>query len=76
MSTATTLQAGRPVKIQAGYGADKGVGSAPPALSKRTGLYAPYAHINNRKGAGYTVANNTEAGSGHTGYNLGLRHTF
>jgi predicted porin len=46
------------------------------ALSKRTGLYAAYAHIRNRNGAGYTVANNTEAGTGSTGYNLGVRHTF
>jgi predicted porin len=45
-------------------------------LSKRTGLYAAYAHINNHSGAGYTVANNTESGSGDTGYNLGIRHTF
>jgi predicted porin len=45
-------------------------------LSKRTSLYAAYAHIDNRNGAGYTVANNTEAGSGNTGYNLGIRHTF
>jgi predicted porin len=46
------------------------------ALSKRSGLYAAYAHINNLHGAGYTVANNTEAGTGDTGYNLGIRHTF
>jgi predicted porin len=46
------------------------------ALSKRTGLYAAYAHIRNQNGAGYTVANNTEAGTGNTGYNLGIRHTF
>ena len=46
------------------------------ALSKRTALYAAYAHIRNRNGAGYTVANNTEAGSGDTGYNLGIRHSF
>jgi predicted porin len=45
-------------------------------LSKRTGLYAAYAHINNKNGAGYTVANNTESGTGNTGYNLGIRHTF
>jgi predicted porin len=45
-------------------------------LSKRTGLYAAYGHIDNRNGAGYTVANNTEAGTGNTGYNLGIRHTF
>jgi predicted porin len=46
------------------------------ALSKRSGVYAAYGHVNNQNGAGYTVANNTEAGSGNTGYNLGLRHTF
>jgi predicted porin len=45
-------------------------------LSKRTGLYAAYGHIDNRNGAGYTVANNTESGTGNTGYNLGMRHTF
>ncbi len=45
-------------------------------LSKRTGLYAAYAHIRNQNGAGYTVANNTETGSGNTGYNLGIRQTF
>jgi predicted porin len=45
-------------------------------LSKRTGLYAAYAHINNKNGAGYTVANNSESGSGNTGYDLGIRHTF
>ena len=46
------------------------------ALSKRTGLYAAYGHVDNRNGAGYTIANNTESGSGDTGYNLGLRHSF
>ncbi|WP_036167753.1 porin [Massilia sp. 9096] len=46
------------------------------ALSKRTGLYAAYAHINNKNGAGYTVDNNTDAGTGNTGYNLGIRQTF
>jgi predicted porin len=45
-------------------------------LSKRTGLYAAYGHINNQNGAGYTVANNTESGTGNSGYNLGMRHTF
>jgi predicted porin len=45
-------------------------------LTKRTGLYAAYAHINNKNGAGYTVANNSESGSGNTGYDLGIRHTF
>jgi predicted porin len=46
------------------------------ALSKRSGLYAAWAHIRNQNGAGYTVANNTESGTGNTGYNLGMRHTF
>lgn len=46
------------------------------ALSKRSGLYAAYGHVDNRNGAGYTIANNTESGSGDTGYNLGLRHSF
>lgn len=45
-------------------------------LSKRTSLYTAYGHISNKHGAGYTVANNTEAGTGNTGYNLGIRHTF
>lgn len=46
------------------------------ALSKHTGLYAAYAHIHNKNGAGYTVANNTEPGTGNTGYNLGIRQAF
>jgi predicted porin len=46
------------------------------ALSRRTGLYAAYAHIRNRNGAGFTVANNTDAGTGNTAYNLGIRHSF
>jgi len=45
-------------------------------LSRRTGLYAAYAHIDNKNGAGYTVANNSESGTGSTGYNLGIRHSF
>lgn len=45
-------------------------------LSKRSGLYAAYGHVNNRNGAGYTIGNNTEPGSGDTGWNLGLRHSF
>lgn len=52
-----------------------GIGYLVP-LSKRTGVYAAYARVHNRNGAGYTVNNNTEAGSGDTGYNLGLRHSF
>ena len=45
-------------------------------LSKRTSAYVAYAKIDNKNGAGYTVGNNNEAGSGDTGFNLGIRHTF
>jgi len=45
-------------------------------LSKRSGLYVAYGHIWNHNGAGYSVGNNTESGTGSTAYNLGLRHTF
>jgi predicted porin len=52
-----------------------GVGYVHP-LSRRTSLYAAYGSISNRNGAGYTVANNSEPGSGDRAYNLGLRHSF
>ena len=52
-----------------------GVGYIYP-LSKRSSLYGAYAAIRNRNGAGYTVANNSESGSGNRGMNLGLRHSF
>jgi predicted porin len=52
-----------------------GVGYLYP-LSKRTNLYGAYGSINNKNGAGYTVANNTEAGTGDKAFNLGVRHTF
>jgi predicted porin len=45
-------------------------------LSKRTSLYTAYGSINNKNGAGYTVANNTEAGTGDRAFNLGVRHSF
>ena len=45
-------------------------------LSKRTTLYSAYGYIDNKNGAGYTVANNTETGSGNRAFNLGVRHTF
>ena len=32
--------------------------------------------FDNKNGAGYTVGNNNETGSGDTGFNLGIRHTF
>jgi predicted porin len=46
------------------------------ALSKRTSTYVAYAKIKNKNNAGYTVGNNTEAGSGDKAFNLGLRHSF
>jgi predicted porin len=46
------------------------------ALSKRTSLYAAYARIKNKNGAGYTVGNATDRGRGNSGINLGLRHSF
>ncbi|MES2757133.1 MAG: porin [Pseudomonadota bacterium] len=52
-----------------------GVGYFYP-LSKRTNLYTAYGTIDNKNGAGYTVANNTESGSGERAFNLGVRHTF
>ncbi len=46
------------------------------ALSKRTSAYASYGKIRNGNGAGYTVGNNTDTGSGDVAYNVGVRHTF
>jgi predicted porin len=46
------------------------------SLSKRTNLYTSYARINNRNGAGFTVGNATEAGTGNRGLAVGLRHKF
>ncbi len=45
-------------------------------MSVRTSLYATYAHIKNRHGAGYTVGNNTDVGSGNSAFNVGIRHAF
>lgn len=52
-----------------------GVGYVYP-LSPRTSIYTAYGSISNRNGAGYTVANNSEAGSGDRAYNVGVRHQF
>jgi predicted porin len=52
-----------------------GIGYQYP-LSKRTNVYAVWGGVNNENGGGYTVANNTEAGTGHRALNLGVRHTF
>ncbi|MGJ9416595.1 porin [Massilia sp. CMS3.1] len=46
------------------------------ALSKRSTIYTVYGHMVNKNGAGYTVANNTDAGTGDRALNLGVRHTF
>ncbi len=46
------------------------------ALSKRTDLYAAYAHIDNKRGAGYTVGSAIEGGTGDGALNLGIRHAF
>jgi predicted porin len=46
------------------------------SMSKRTDLYAMYAHIYNKNGAPYTVGSSIEAGSGNSAWNFGIRHTF
>lgn len=46
------------------------------ALSRRTSAYASYGMMKNRNGAGYTVGNNSEAGSGDRATNVGVRHSF
>ncbi|MBV7535908.1 porin [Duganella sp. sic0402] len=46
------------------------------SLSKRTGAYVSYAKIKNKNGAGYTVGNNNEVGSGDKAFNVGIRHAF
>lgn len=45
-------------------------------LSNRTLLYTSFASIRNRNGAGYTVGNGGESGSGNRGFNMGVRLTF
>ncbi|CDG80850.1 porin [Janthinobacterium agaricidamnosum] len=45
-------------------------------LSKRTDLYLAYARINNQNGAAFKVGNATDDGTGNSGINLGMRHTF
>jgi predicted porin len=45
-------------------------------LSKRTDLYAAYGHLDNRNGAGYTVVNSSESGSGNRASTIGLRTVF
>ncbi len=43
-------------------------------MSKRTDVFASYAKITNRSGAGYAIGN--ASGSGNSALNLGLRHSF
>jgi len=46
------------------------------SLSKRTELYAAYAHIGNKNGASYTVGSAIESGSGNRASSFGIRHAF
>ncbi|AXS80479.1 porin [Dechloromonas sp. HYN0024] len=46
------------------------------ALSKRTELYADYAHIKNDSAAGYSIGNNIVAGVGVNGLAMGMKHSF
>ena len=52
-----------------------GVGYMYP-LSKRTSLYAAFAHISNSNGGTFTVGNATDAGTGNKAFNLGAVHNF
>lgn len=45
-------------------------------LSKRTTLYTAYGKIDNDNGAGYTVGNALDPGTGNKALNLGIRHRF
>lgn len=45
-------------------------------LSRRTDIYAAYGKIDNRNGAGYTVVNSTESGSGSSAATIGMRMLF
>lgn len=46
------------------------------ALSKRTDVYSSYANIDNMNGAGYTIGNASESGTGDRTFNVGMRHIF
>ena len=46
-------------------------------LSKRTSLYATYAHLSNKNGAAQALNNAvTAAGSNSNGYDFGIKHSF
>ncbi len=46
------------------------------ALSKRTNLYASYGRMDDKRGATFTVGNNSELGTGDKAFNIGIRHMF
>ncbi|TFW24039.1 porin [Massilia arenosa] len=46
------------------------------AVSRRTDFYAAISRISNKNGAGYTVGNASEPGSGTKAVNIGMRHAF
>jgi predicted porin len=46
------------------------------ALSKRTELYADYAHIKNDTNGTYTIGNNIGTGTGVNGLAMGIKHSF
>ncbi|KGF80949.1 hypothetical protein IA69_15665 [Massilia sp. JS1662] len=52
-----------------------GVGYQYP-LSVRTLLYTSYAIMHNKNGAGYTIGNGGEVGSGNRGFSAGVRMVF
>ena len=46
-------------------------------LSKRTALYATYAHVNNKNGANSSLNDSsTAAGRNSNGYDIGIKHSF
>lgn len=45
-------------------------------LSKRTDFYSSYARIDNMNGAGYTIGNASEIGTGDRTFSVGIRHLF
>jgi len=46
-------------------------------LSKRTALYATYAHVSNKNGAAQSLNGSvTAAGDNSNGYDFGIRHSF
>jgi predicted porin len=46
------------------------------ALSKRTNLYASFAHMSNKNGSVFTVGNASDPGTGDKAFNIGVRHLF